>query len=479
MSRSKLMKLTPAAMDEFVRHDFGAFIHRVMQQLSPGTRYRPNWHIDAAVHQLERARTGELTRLIINMPPRSLKSVVASVAFPAFLLGHNPGMRIICVSYGNDLAAKHARDFREVLTSPWYRRMFPNTRISPSKNTEAEIATKAGGFRLSTSTEGTLTGRGGDLIIIDDPLKPIDALSDSRRARANEWFRNTLLSRLDDKVRGSIVVVMQRVHLDDLTGNLLRSSPREWTLLELPAIAEERQVVRIGNGRDDVYIREVGEALHPEREPLHVLEKLRTQLGSDTFGAQYQQRPVPPGGAMVKRTWLRRYDQLPPKPWWKVVQSWDTASKEGAQNDYSVCTTWLVHENKHYLIDVVRGRHDYPGLKALAIAHADVHRPSRILIEDAGVGTALIAELKKTGRNAVAVKPERDKVSRMSVASAKFEAGQVLLPTQAPWLTPLEEELLSFPHGVHDDQVDSISQALNNPGSSYDGTLSWVDGEST
>ena len=221
-------------------------------------------------------------------------------------------------------------------------RIFPNTRISPTKNTEAEIATTAGGFRLSTSTEGTLTGRGGDLIIIDDPLKPIDALSDTRRERANEWFRNTLLSRLDDKVHGSIVIVMQRVHLDDLTGNLIRSSD-EWELLELPAIAEERQVVRIGAGKRDVHVREIGDVLHPEREPIEALEKLRNQLGSDNFAGQYQQRPVPPGGAMVKRVWLRRWEQLPTNAR-KVIQSWDTASKDGAQNDYSVCTTWVVHE---------------------------------------------------------------------------------------------------------------------------------------
>ena len=228
MTRWKATTMTPALLNEILRLDFRAFVHRVVQELSPGTPYQPNWHIDALGYQLERVRRGELTRLIINMPPRSLKSIVTSVALPAFLLGHYPGMRIICVSYGADLAAKHARDFRQILTEPWYQRIFPNTRISPTKNTEAEIATTAGGFRLSTSTEGTLTGRGGDLIIIDDPLKPIDALSDSRRERANEWFRNTLLSRLDDKVHGSIVIVMQRVHLDDLTGNLTIEERGSW-----------------------------------------------------------------------------------------------------------------------------------------------------------------------------------------------------------------------------------------------------------
>ena len=150
-------------------------------------------------------------------------------------------------------------------------------------------------------------------------------------------------------------------------------------------------------------------------------------------------------------------------------------SKDGAQNDYSVCTTWVVHDSKYYLKDVLRGRYDYPALKRLAIAHAEVHRPTQLVIEDSGVGTALIAELRRSGLNVKPIKPERVKVSRMSVASASIEAGQVFFPAQAPWLASLEEELLSFPHGRHDDQVDGISQAINNPGYSYDTTMSWVE----
>lgn len=465
-------KLTRAGMNELLRRDFNAFIHRVVQQLSPSSPYQTNWHIEAAAYELERVRTGDVRRLIINMPPRSLKSMTASVAFPAFVLGHNPRIRIICVSYGNELAAKHARDFREILSAPWYKEIFPRTRISSTKNTEGEIVTTELGFRLSTSTEGTLTGRGGDLIIIDDPLKPIDALSDTRRERANEWFSNTLLSRLDDKVRGCIVIVMQRVHLGDLTGYLTHSSG-EWTRLVLPAIADQAQTVRLGDDCDDVYDRQAGEALHSEREPLETLEGLRRQLGSDTFAAQYQQQPVPPGGAMIKRSWLRRYDTLPLPSWPEVLQSWDTASKEGAQNDFSVCTTWIVRDSKYYLVDVMRGRYDYPSLKARAIEHAKAHRPNRILIEDAGVGTALITELQKSGLSAVPVTPIRDKVTRMSIASAKVEAGLVFLPREAPWLAVLEEELFSFPGCLHDDQVDSISQALNHEAFYY--TLDGVE----
>src|SRR3984893_17230519 len=174
-----------------------AFLHKTFATLSPGQAYVSTWHVEAIAWRLERVRRGEIRRLIINMPPRSLKSIAASVAFPAFVLGRDPSRRMICVSYSGDLAKKHANDFRAMLEAPWYRSAFPNTRIGPFKNSETEIELTARGFRLATSVGGTLTGRGGDIIVIDDPLKPDDALSEAKRSAANQWFMNTLLSRLD------------------------------------------------------------------------------------------------------------------------------------------------------------------------------------------------------------------------------------------------------------------------------------------
>jgi len=219
------------------------------------------------------------------------------------------------------------------------------------------------GFRLATSIGGTLTGRGGDLVIIDDPLKPIDALSETKRMAANQWFANTLLSRLDDKRTGAIVIVMQRVHLDDLTGFVLDGED-EWKVLRLPAVAEYQEVIPLGFGRS--HQRQPGEALWPEREPLDVLDNLRLQLGSDIFSAQYQQSPVPPGGAMIKREWVMRYAEPPPPgSVWCTLQSWDTAMKGGPDNDWSVCTTWQLTEDiGWYLVDVWRQRVNYPTLKA-------------------------------------------------------------------------------------------------------------------
>jgi predicted phage terminase large subunit-like protein len=458
-----MMEATMATHDfrtlqAILRNDPRAFLHKIFATLSPGEHYVRTWHVDAIVHQLERVSRGEVRRLIINMPPRSLKSITASVAFPAFVLGHDPTRRIIGVSYSGDLAKKLSNDFRAVIEAPWYRALFPQTRIGPYKNSENEIEFTERGFRLATSVGGTLTGRGGDLIIIDDPLKPDDALSETKRSAANQWFLNTLLSRLDDKRTGAIVIVMQRVHIDDLTGFVLSQSD-EWEVLNLPAIAEGDVTIPISATR--FHHRKAGEALS-EREPLEVLERIKQQIGSDAFWAQYQQMPAPPGGAMVKRYWIKPYKELPPKSEiLMILQSWDTASKGGTQNDWSVCTTWVLTRDKRwYLVDVWRGRVNYPALKAKVIALAKQHGARRVLVEDMGAGISLVQELKGKVSGIIAVKPERDKVSRMAVASAKIEAGQVYFPEQAKWLADLEAELFVFPVGRHDDQVDSISQAL-------------------
>ena len=453
------MTIETRLVEALVRNDFRAFVHKVFTILTFGQTYVRTWHLDAIAWQLERIRRGEIRRLIINMPPRSLKSIAASVAFPAFILGHDPSRRIICVSYSGDLAKKHSNDFRAVLESPWYQTTFPATRIGPFKNTETEIELTARGFRLATSVGGTLTGRGGDVIIIDDPLKPDDALSEAKRSVANQWFANTLLSRLDDKRTGAIVIVMQRVHIDDLTGFLLGQSD-EWEVLSLPAIAPCDQDIQISANR--IYHRNVGETLSPEREPLKILDAMKLQIGSDAFSAQYQQEPAPPGGAMIKRHWVKRYSELPPESARLLtLQSWDTASKGGPNNDWSVCTTWIMTRIKQwYLLDVWRKRVDYPALKANVQAQAKKWGARRVLVEDTGTGTSLVQELRSQISGIIAVKPEGDKVSRMSVASANFEAGQVYFPKRAPWLPDLEAELFVFPVGRHDDQCDSISQAL-------------------
>lgn len=447
-------------VDALLRQDMRAFLQKVFATLNPGQTFVPSWHIEAIIYQLERVRRGEIKRLIINMPPRSLKSIAASVAFPAFVLGHDATTRLICVSYSGELAKKHSNDFRAILVSEWYRRLFPGSDIGSFKNTETEIELTARGFRLATSIGGTLTGRGGDILIIDDPLKPEDAMSETKREAANQWFINTLLSRLDDKRSGAIVVVMQRLHMNDLTG-YLRSLRDDWEVLQLPAIATRDEEVPIGPGR--MHHRKIGEVLS-EREPKYVLEALKRDLGSDAFSAQYQQEPVPPGGAMIKRAWIRRYDSLPPAPeHLYFLQSWDTASKGGPDNDWSVCTTWLIcRDMRRFLVDVWRARVDYPSLKAQAIRLSKKYDVRKVLIEDAGTGIPLAQELRAQISGVVAIRPEGDKELRMAAVTVRFEAGEIYLPNEASWLADLEAELFAFPGSQYFDQCDSISQALNN-----------------
>lgn len=455
-----------------LRSDFESFLYRCFLMLNPGAKYLSNWHIKAIAHQLQRIRNGEINRLIINMPPRYLKSLTVSVALPAFLLGHDSRKKIFGISYGADLSAKHAADFRAIVESEWYRNAFPGMRIA--RMADSDVFTTKRGFRRSTSVSAALTGLGGEMIILDDPQKPVDAQSDTLRHSLNQWFTNTLLSRLDDKAKGIIILVMQRVHLHDLTGFLLDSSS-DWTVLSLPAIAESDE--RIATGDGEYYERRAEEALHPQYESLATLKKLRTEMGSEIFAAQYQQSPVPSGGAMVKREWLRYYDQAPPRTSsMRVIQSWDCAAKDGGENDWSVCTTWLVVDKRdYYLLDLTRGRYQYPRLRETALALAKKYDPTAILIEDTSAGIALAQELKQIGRHRVkAVPVERDKQTRLYVQTAKFEAGLVHFLRNAPYLPELEAELLSFPQGKFDDQVDSITQALAWKISGYDATLAWV-----
>ena len=448
-----------ATLEAVLHNNLTAFTQRCFQTVVPSQQFLPNWHIEAITHQLERVRRGETRRLIITLPPRNLKSICASVAFPAFVLGHDPALRIVCASYSQDLTAKHARDCRAVMESAWYRQLFPRTRIDPRKNTEAEFETTARGYRLGTSVGGTLTGRGGNLIIIDDPLKPVEAMSEVKRAAVAEWYDTTLSSRLDSKTEDAIVLIMQRLHVDDLVGHVLEKGP-SWTHLNLPAIAEVPHEVELGGGM--TYKREAGEVLHPEREPIAVLEELKTSMGSQGSSAQYQQTPVLPGGDLIKQDWFRSYAQRPgPRQGDRIVQSWDTASKANKTNDFSVCTTWLIRGSDYYLLDVLRERLEFPDLRRRIISHAKSHKAKAILIEDASSGAALIQDLKHEGTiRPIAIHPDQDKIVRLEAQSAVIEAGHVLLPRSAPWLDDFLLEVLAFPHGRFDDQVDSLSQFL-------------------
>jgi predicted phage terminase large subunit-like protein len=448
-------------MAAILRADLYSFVQTSFPIVSGGGRFLPNWHIEAMCHELSQVIEGETRRLIITVPPRSLKSICASVCLPAFFLGHHSASRIICVSYSEGLARKHANDCRALMRSDLYRGVFPATRISPAKDTETEVMTTARGSRLATSVGGTLTGRGGSLVIIDDPLKPQEAHSQSARDSLKQWYSNTLLSRLDHKTEGSIIVVMQRLHPDDLVGHLLEQEG--WRHLNLPAIAEEESSVRLSATRS--FRRQSGDLLHPERESKVALDELKTSMGTMEFSAQYQQAPVPTGGNLIKWSWFKFYDQPPASlPSDKVIISWDTALSSSQLADYSACVVLLVRHQSIFILDVIRARLEYPDLKRAVLetyhlwyrmaAYCD------LVIEKKGSGLSLIQDLRRDDIYAIGIMPEGDKIMRMAAQTAVIEAGAVHLPARAPWLEEFKKELLSFPASKHDDQIDALSQAL-------------------
>jgi predicted phage terminase large subunit-like protein len=313
--------------------------------------------------------------------------------------------------------------------------------LGRDKNTQAEFVTTRKGGRLATSVGGTLTGRGGDFIILDDILKPDDALSDIQRARTIEWLQGTLLSRLDDKNEGVIILIQQRVHQDDPVGFFLEQGG--WTHLILPAIAEESQIIRLAPNL--VHVREEGDILHPERESYEQLMRLQQDMGSYAFAAQYQQNPAPRGGGIVKWDWFQTYSELPKRQGDdEIMLSWDTAVKGTERNDFSVCTIWLVRDKDYYLLNVVREKLDYADLRKRAVALYEEYNPDEILIEDAGSGAQLYCDLRNEGIYARAIKPVGDKKMRMETQTAVIEAGRVFLPKSAPWLPDFQDEVTKF-----------------------------------
>ncbi|MGB6024161.1 MAG: phage terminase large subunit [Candidatus Sulfotelmatobacter sp.] len=454
-----MRKLTPNEYLTMLRSDFFTFVDGSFRQLNPGAEFLPNWHIELIAAELDRCLRGETKRLIICVPPRSLKSHCASVAFPAWLLGHKPSAQIICVSYAQDLADKLALDCRSLMNSDFYRKIF-TTRLA--SQAVAELTTEVQGFRLATSVGGVVTGRGGNFIIIDDPIKPEEAVSDGPRDAVNEWYDRTLYSRLNNKATGCIIIIMQRLHEDDLVGHLVQQGG--WKALKFPAIAveDETHVISAFFGQRTVQ-RHVGEALHPERESLDILKNISHTLGEYNFTGQYQQEPAPLGGGIVKLAWFKTYKVGErPATFDLVFQSWDTASKDTEWSDYSVCTTWGKKDENLYLLDVLRRKMQYPDLKRAVWEQARRFDARTVLIEDKGSGIALIQELICEGLHAVKrYEPKMDKKMRLHSVTSTIENGFVYLPETAGWLAQYLHELTTFPNGTFDDQCDSTSQALD------------------
>ena len=289
-----MMQITPAERDAIFRSNFPAFLQASFHALEPNKKFEPNWHQEAISELLVQSQ-GKQTRAFISAPPRSLKSFQVSVAWAAFKLGHDPTHKFICASYSRDLANHLGAQCRKLMQSDLYYRLF-RTRLQ--KITEDELVTAEGGFRLSASVGSTLTGLGGDTLIVDDPLNASDAYSEAQRKTVNTWFTDTLSSRSNDKRTAAIFVVGQRLHQDDLIGTLIAKG---WSGLVFPAIAPSDTSIEVGRFK---HLWPEGKPLQP-RESLELLADLKRQLSPAAFAAQYMQDPVPEAGNLLKRDWLK------------------------------------------------------------------------------------------------------------------------------------------------------------------------------
>ncbi len=450
-------------LDRVLRADFASFVRASFYELAPGLELKWGGYLDLVCSKLAAVASGDCRRLIITMPPRHMKSICVSVALPAFVLGHNPRSQIMAVSYGQELANSLANDTRTVMQSGFYQRIF-ETRLASPRQALKLLKTTDGGLRRATSMRGVATGVGSDLLIFDDPQKPVDALSQAVRTAVNQTYSNTFHSRANDPLKNRIVVVMQRLHEDDFVGHLL-GLPGEWDVLNLPAISEVTGYHSIPTAAGPIryYVRK-GEPLNAARMPLSVLNETRLTIGEAQWASQYQQRPAPAGGGMVKEIWFRRFSPSDvPEHWDSVFQSWDTASTMAEWSAYSVCTTWGVRGKSVYLLDVYRARLLYPDLKKKVVELAARFGASRIIIEDNASGTPLIQDLRRDNQRGVeAFKPDGDKEMRMAAQAALIEQGAVYLPREAPWLAEFLHELVMFPNAKYRDQVDSTSQALRS-----------------
>lgn len=452
---------SPYERQALLRQDFMSFTEMGFNELTPGTPFVAARYLELIAAKLEACRRGEIKRLIINVPPRHLKSHIASICFPAWILGHDPSASIIGVSYGQELADKLARDTRALMQSARYQQLFP-TRLN--RHAVNDFETTQHGLRMATSVGGVLTGRGADIILIDDPLKPEEALVQSQRQRVNNWYDSTLVSRLNNKNTGTIVIIMQRLHEDDLVGHVLRQEP--WEVISLPARAEQEEefMIRDALGQRG-FKRMPGDLLSPERESEDTLKRIRAQTSDYNFSSQYQQAPMPLEGGIIKTEWLRYYTPIDvPKSFSSILLSCDTANKAAEVNDFSVITVWGVTNSKYYLLDVIRKRVEFPALRRLVVDAARNHRHPIILIEDKASGTQLIQELKQEGIFNIKPyesPPKADKTIRLVTQTSVFENGQVFLPQWAPWLNEYIRELTGFPGTRFDDQVDSTTQALD------------------
>lgn len=419
------------------------------------------WYLRAICYLLERVEIGQLLRAMIWLQPRALKSITVAIVYPCWLLGRDPSKRIMVATYGEALSRDHDEKRRQIMNSEWYKEIFPNTVISPRGNRMFELQTTANGGCSAVSVGGTVTGRGADIIILDDCMKADDQNSEAIREGLKSWYSSTLSTRLNDKSTGAIVSIQQRLHEDDLPAHLLE---RGFECLNLPAIAPDDLEVSIAEGLTHSWHR--GDLLDEVRFPMDVLEAERLTLGPQAYSAQYLQNPVAPEGNLIRIEHFNRYEgKVERHNFDHVVQSWDTASSELETADWSVCTTWGIIAGRAFLLDIYRQRVPYPKLKQAVIAQWKAWNAKHVIVERASSGISLCQQVRKEGPFKPIAWPPRgqrqlDKAERLIGQTGQIEEGRVWLPARMDGLDTFLSELRAFPNGRHDDQVDSLTQML-------------------
>ncbi|AAZ68420.1 phage terminase large subunit [Ehrlichia canis] len=452
-------------------YNFLDFLKLCFKTVSPNNKIINNWHIKIIADRLEATLNGKINRLIINMPPRFIKSICVSIAWPSWILGLNPQARIIVASYSQVLSEKLSLDNRYILQSEWYKKLFPHVILSKDQNTKQKFQTIQRGYRFATSVGGSITGEGGDILIIDDPMNPMQALSKTYRQRVCHWFEQSFMTRLNDRKNSIVIIVMHRLHHDDLTGYLLsKKLCNKWHLLSLPLIAEQNNTFysitspwKFKHGkktRNILHTRKEGDPLYKKYGKKYI-EELKSELGSYAFAAQYQQNPIHLSNGMIKYVWLQRYSSYNYEDT-NITQSWDTASSSNKTSNYSVCTTWSYKNNCFFLLEVYKAKLEYKSLKQEIINLANHWKPNAILIEKKASGLQIVQELTNNCTiPIIGIVPTTDKVTRFYNVIPIFESRKIFLPNDAPWLSNFEQELLSFPNTQNDDQIDSITQYLH------------------
>lgn len=459
--------------EQFLRQTTGGDFHYLARDsfsafcLAVDERYRMADHVDIMHQAAELIESGDWDRVMISLPPRHSKTQTWSILFPAWFFGRNPHKKVMLVCHTQDLASRVGGFIKAFMTSPMYQAIFPECRLRSDSKAKADFTTTVGGEFFACGVTGGATGRGSDLLVIDDIFKDaIEAYSLITRQRVKDAYTSVFYPRLQPGAK--VVMVGTRWHDDDLQGWLLDPTQQEevedWKLLNFPAIAE-----------NDEGWRKEGQALWPEQYPLHSLLRIKKAKGDWDWAAQYQGHPSAVEGILVKRAWWKRYAWNPhlaatrslgallTQPF-RIYQSWDTAFEETEQADYSVCTTWLSTPSGEYLLDVWRQRANAPDLFAAAEALAYYWKPHAILVEKKASGHSLIQQLAvKTKLPVIPVNPEGKKFVRMQAVSPWIQSGRVFIPYDgtAPWVKDYLNELVSFPTGARDDQVDSTSQYLN------------------